>query len=373
MKNPNIGIATFPAVEANVTPLSNSVDISRSISKNLYIITGDAGSAISPDHNKIHIHLINHKIGSNAFTRITNYAYTQLRILYKVARLSKNVDVWLFPVCAEALLPAMLMAKLFRKPVVLALTGSVEKMVEAQNDFLDKVVVYFVKINYALSDHILIYSKNLIKEWGLEKYKNKISIAHEHFLDFDKFKINKKFEDRDNLIGYIGRFSKEKGTLNFIKAIFKISKEKDDIRFIVGGDGPLRGEIEKYLTEKNSDGKVKFVGWIAHDELPDYLNELKLVVLPSYTEGLPNLMLEAMACGTPVLATPVGAIPDIIKDGQTGFILENNSPKCIAENVVRALKHPHLDMIVKNAREQIGKEFTFGNAVERYRKIFTDF
>ena len=88
-----------------------------------------------------------------------------------------------------------------------------------------------------------------------------------------------------------------------------------------------------------------------------------------YTENLSNLMLEAMACGTPVLATPVGAIPDIITDGVTGLILEDNSSACIAENVIRALEHPDLERIVKNARVLVEREFTYEAAVERYRKI----
>lgn len=65
-----------------------------------------------------------------------------------------------------------------------------------------------------------------------------------------------------------------------------------------------------------------------------------------------------MACDTPVLATPVGGVPDIIKDGETGFIMENNSPECIAENVERALNYHDLEKIAKNARELVGKEFT---------------
>ena len=72
---------------------------------------------------------------------------------------------------------------------------------------------------------------------------------------------------------------------------------------------------------------------------------------------------------TPVLATSVGGAPDLIKDGETGFIMENSSPECIAENVISALNHPDLEKIVKNARELIEREFTYEAAVERYRKI----
>ena len=181
--------------------------------------------------------------------------------------------------------------------------------------------------------------------------------------------MKKKFGERDNLVGYIGRLSEEKGTLNFVKAIPEISKEKDDLEFLIGGDGQLCDKIKKHLDENNLNDKVNLAGWIPHDKLPDYLNGLKLVVLPSYTEGLPNLMLEAMACGTPVLATPVGAIPDMITDEESGFILEDNSPECIAENVIRALEHPDLERIVKNARALVEREFTYEAAVERYRKI----
>ena len=77
----------------------------------------------------------------------------------------------------------------------------------------------------------------------------------------------------------------------------------------------------------------------------------------------------AMACGAVVLATPVGGVPDLIKDEETGFILEDNSPECIAENVMRALNHPELDKIMNNARKLIEAEYTYEAAVERYRKI----
>lgn len=76
-----------------------------------------------------------------------------------------------------------------------------------------------------------------------------------------------------------------------------------------------------------------------------------------------------MGCDTPVLATSVGGVPDLIKDDETGFIMKDNSPECVAENVMRALEHPNLDEITKNARALVEREFTYEAAVEMYRKI----
>ena len=370
----NIGIVNFPmsklGSKAGIIPLSHLLKILFSFSQDIYIIMGNFGiDILSNEYAGIHIVGINHKTGTNTFTRIIKYIYTQLKISYTLAKTTRNVDLWIFFIGGDTLVLPMLTAKLLRKKVILAFASSSILGLKSTNDNLLKHVEILSKINCMLSNRIILYSPNLIKEGNLEKYRNKICIAHEHFLDFGDFKIERKFDERENLVGYIGRLSEEKGILNFVKAIPEVLKERDDLEFLIGGDGQLRNEIEADLDENNLNRKVKLVGWIPHDKLPDYLNELKLVVLPSYTEGLPNIMLEAMACGTPVLASPVGSIPDLIEDGKTGFILGNNSPECIAKNVIRVLEHPNRDKIVKNARKLIEKEYTYEGTAERYRKI----
>jgi glycosyltransferase involved in cell wall biosynthesis len=378
MKKVNVGILTFPISEAGNVPLLNLIDVLYHFSGDIYLITGNAGYDFFKGNEKIHAYGVEHESGANVVTRVVNFIYTQLKISYTLAKIDRNVDLWIFFIGGDYLVLPMLTAKLLRKNVVLAFAASSVQiafaassvqMLKSANDSLFKPTEILSKINCTLSNKIILYSENLIKEWNLERYRNKICTAYKHFLDFDKFKMKKKFDERENFVGYIGRFSEEKGTLNFVEAIPRILDERGEIRFLIGGAGQLQDKIEEYLDEKNLNDKVKLTGWIPHDALPDYLNELKLVVLPSYTEGLPNILLEAMACGTPVLATPVGAIPDVIKDGKTGFILENNSPECIAKNILNVLTYPNLDKIVKSTRELVEKEFTYKAAVERYREI----
>jgi len=188
-------------------------------------------------------------------------------------------------------------------------------------------------------------------------------------LDFDKFTIKKQIGQREKVVGYIGGLSKSKGVLNLLQAIPNILEEESEIKFMIAGDGDLVNFIREFINKNELTDKVKLLGWIPHRELPEYLNELKLLILASYSEGLPNIMLESMACGTPVLVTPVGAIPDVIKDGKTGFIMEDNSPECIARSVIRALSYPNLEQIAENARTLVEKEYTFEVAVKGYKNI----
>jgi glycosyltransferase involved in cell wall biosynthesis len=205
---------------------------------------------------------------------------------------------------------------------------------------------------------------------GLKKYKGKTISSGSRSVDSNAFSITKKMNERADLIGYIGRLSDEKGIMNFVEAIPLISEKQGNLKFFIGGDGPLYAKIRDRLEDNNLMEKVELKGWIPHEKVPSYLNELKLFILPSYSEGLPTAILESMACGTPVLATPVGGIPDVIDDKVTGLILEDTSPEFIAKNVIDALENANLDGISINGRALIEKQFSFTGAVERFKLIF---
>lgn len=117
---------------------------------------------------------------------------------------------------------------------------------------------------------------------------------------------------------------------------------------LIGGDEESCKAIVTSLQTGVMFSPVDLPGWISHDDPPEYLDQPRLLVPSSYTERLLTIILEAMACGTPVIATTAGAIPDVIIDGKTGFITGNNSPECIKTNLNCALNSPELERIAVN-------------------------
>jgi glycosyltransferase involved in cell wall biosynthesis len=366
--NPVVCIISSPRSMASVVPLSNFVDIQSKIFDSLYLITGNEGRRVLDTHNHIRGCSFMYTPGQNIFGRIWGHLILELKIAFKILQINANTNIYIFFMGEGIILPTII-AKAMRKPVLMALAGSSINILKKNKDFYSKPFELMEYINYWLADRLVVYSPDLIDEWGLKRFKKKISIAHEHYLDFERFNTNNNLSNRDTLVGFFGRLSGEKGIINFIKAIPQILNVTNNISFMVGGDGQLKNEVEKYLDENKLDSKVKMLGWVSQDDLPGYLNQLKLLVLPSYTEGLPNIMLQAMACGTPVLATPVGAISDFIKDGFTGFIMKNNTPECITENILRALNFSSLEKITQNAWSLVQNHFTYEKTVEKYKSV----
>ncbi|MCC4765376.1 glycosyltransferase [Methanosarcina sp. DH1] len=367
IKRKSICVITFPPMKAGLTPLSNLIDILTSSFEEIHLITGNDGYNYFTNNKYIHLYGIFHSQGTGKINRIKNYIFTQLKIAHVLLNIIGKIDVCIFFLGGETLTLPLIPAKLFNKKTVIILSGY---SIKYEKNTLSKIVAKLCTINLNLVDKIILYSPRLIDEWNLKKYSHKILIAPRHFLNFSNFKLNTEFTLRNDLIGYVGRLSEEKGILNFVKSIPLLLKQKPFLNILIIGDGDLKNNVKNYLSNNSLENNVKLVGWSSNEDLPKYLNLLKLLVIPSYTEGLPNVMLEAMACGTPVLATKVGAIPDIIKDEETGFLMENNSPECIAENIIRALEFPNLGNIATKSKKLVENNFTYEKAVERYSTIF---
>jgi len=371
----NVCVITPPSIGKSAQlDLSNFIKILQPLSDEIFVITGDAPK--NKFGAKIHVMNVKpHHGENNLLVRLFHHTLTQLRISKALIKVSKSIDVVIFHSGGQNLVLPTLLARLLGKKISVSIMGSTSESVRHSSgllpNFMAKTARMLEYFCCTFAHQVMVESESVVRFSKLERYGRKIAVNGAIYIDTDNFKIKKDLKDRRNLIGYIGRLAPVKGVTKFAKAIPLILKERNDLEFLIGGDGPQFEEIRNELENNGSCDKVELTSWISHDELQNYLNELKLIILPSYTEGLPGIVLEAMACGTVVLATPVGGVPDLIKDGETGFIMENNSPECIAKNVIRALEHPNLEDIVKNARKLIEDEYSY-EAMVRKCKIALD-
>ena len=296
------------------------------------------------------------------------YILLNFNISLQICLTKKNYGSIVFFYGQGLFLP-MLTGKVWRKKIYWLLPSSMHEMYKFNPDPFSKLLFYYYQSSLDIVDHIILFSPRLISEWNLEKFRNKILVCPFHNVNVDMFTITTPYPDRPCIIGYIGRLSAEKGLQNFVKALPSILSDQPGMQVYIFGEGPLKESSMDWVQARGIQDHVKFPGWVSHDELPDYLNKLQLLVIPSYTEGGPTIMVEAMACGTPVLATQVGVVQDFIRDGETGFIMKNNSPECIAENVIRALSSPNLDKIAENARLFLDKNLTLENSIQAWKRI----
>ncbi len=367
MKRSSLGIITFPLSTSGTTPLSHLVAIMAMLGGDLHLITGNEGYLAFRDDPRVKVSGVDHQYTEKIGPKIARYIHAQLRMSYAVLKAGRDVDTWVFFIGGEGLILPMLAAKITGARTAIGLAGFPTRDPAADSENLAGSLSLLSSINFHLADTIIIYSDRIVRERGLEPFIPKIAIAHEHYLDFALFSSRKPVGERQNLVGYVGRLSEVKGILNLVEAIPRVLEEQGDLSFMIVGDGPQRGRVEELLDLYHLHDHVCLPGWAPRDRLPEVLSELKLLVVPSYSEGLPNIVLEAMACGTPVLATPVGSIPDIIRDGETGYLMAENNPDAIAGAVLECLQRSDLAEVADRGQSLVQAMFTFEEAVRKYR------
>lgn len=278
--------------------------------------------------------------------------------------------VILFPVLMVA--PAIL-AKLWGKPLVLYEAQDV--MSERPHESPGRaaalryqLILLLRNIVLVLVDAIVVEGASVIRNNRLERLQYKTFTWHQG-VDTGKYQMKKPLFLRGQVVGFLASLETRKGILEFAKAIRLVYNQNNALRFLIGGEGALRPAVEALLADMISKGSVRVLGLVHESVLCDFYNDLSLYVLPSESEGLPNSILESMACGTPVLATAVGALPDVIEEGKTGFLISNNAPELIAAAVLRAINSPNLALVSELSRRLMETEFSFDKSAEAGARV----
>jgi glycosyltransferase involved in cell wall biosynthesis len=171
------------------------------------------------------------------------------------------------------------------------------------------------------------------------------------------------------IIGAAGRLSPEKGFDQLIEAARTVIAQDLDVGFVLFGDGPLRAALARQIATAGLAEHFILAGFRA--DLGKFLPHLDLMVLPSFTEGLPVVLLEAFAAGIPAVATRVGGAPEVIEEGKSGYLVPAGDPQALARRIVDAL-HSESARRAMGAQGQrrVKEQFTFAAQSVLYQSLF---
>jgi glycosyltransferase involved in cell wall biosynthesis len=136
------------------------------------------------------------------------------------------------------------------------------------------------------------------------------------------------YQDDDRMVLFVGRLSAAKGVYELLDAFARLNRETANIKLLLIGAADNGRRINETIQDCSLQDKARWIGAVDHTDIARYMNAADFFVLPSWNEGLPNVIMEACACKVPVLASNVGGIPEIITDGETGYLFE---PRNIGE------------------------------------------
>lgn len=267
-----------------------------------------------------------------------------LSIIWKIRRFLKSGD---FDIIHTHLFTANFWGRLGSLGVPIGRICSIHSIVSDKGTVLQRLQSFFDRALSRISDAVLCVTSQVMRSMredaGLPREKlvtivNGIplpeTISH---LDKENARKNLDIPPDARVVGMIGRFSRPKNHRMLIESLSAVRERVPNLLVLLAGDGELEEEIRNLARSSGLEGAVRFLG--LRRDIPAILTALDILVIPSLWEGLPIVLLEAMAFGTPVVATRVGGIPDVLTDGVTGVLAEPDAAS-FADRLSWALENP---------------------------------
>ncbi len=174
----------------------------------------------------------------------------------------------------------------------------------------------------------------------------------------------------------VGRFVHSKGFDHLVEAFARASSALSDLRLVLVGDGDLRGDLQAQVRSLGLESSVTFAGMAERDEVPGFLAAADIVVVPSvhfegYVDGLPNVALEAMAAGKPLVATRVGGLPELVRPGETGLLVDERDADALADAIVALARDPDLRARMGNSGQALIRDsMSWESVAERFEAVY---
>jgi len=263
-----------------------------------------------------------------------------------------------------------------RKPLICTFHGGEIIFLENLPNIFKKIFIYLLKF----SDFFTVnsnFTKDKLLKLTKKNFKDKIYIIP-FGITVRKISLqNFKKENKNIRILFAGRLIERKGVHVLLRAFKKVTEFLENVELIIAGDGPWRKKLEDLAFELGIKEKVIFKGHLTKNELEEEYKNADIFVLPSIhdekgdTETLGVVLIEAMEFGIPVIATNVGGIPDIVKDGYNGILVPEKDEDALKDAIIKLIKDENLRKeFSKNAKEYIKEKFNWDKIIRDLKEIY---
>lgn len=226
-------------------------------------------------------------------------------------------------------LPFIAMAKLFRRPVIVHVHAA------SPESLFHKTPVWATRLAMLAPNRVIALSQR----WADSIHRhypaaNVVVIPNPAVIP----PVRSNADLRGPVVVFVGKLEQRKGYSDLIHAAKEVLRSVPEARFQLAGDGQVE-DARRLARSLGISHAVECLGWVGRDELPDLLNKAAVFCLPSYNEGVPMAMLEAMSYGVPVVTTPVGGIPDVIQSQANGILFNPGDLKTLAREITCLLEN----------------------------------
>ncbi len=265
--------------------------------------------------------------------------------------LLRNKPTFLYPLTVVPNIWARIFGALLRVPVIIS---------SYRNLFANQ----YERLLWPLSTHIICNAEaireKLVKKHGVQE--NRISVVA-NGVDTGFFTPDSTQVFTSPTILYAGRLVKQKDPMMLLEAFYLIHQVMPDARLLIVGNGALRVQLDQFIKRHSFEKHVSLISGTV--DIKKYMQQASIFLLPSLYEGSPNILIEAMACGLPVVATRTSGIPELIEHGVNGYLVPTGDSKAMAELSIRLLRDNNLrdDMAIQ-ARNRVVKHHKLEQCVQ---------
>jgi len=183
------------------------------------------------------------------------------------------------------------------------------------------------------------FGRSQLFRWVEHSYWNKVNVVHCGLEPAFYQGVTAETPDKLQLV-CVGRLCEQKGQLLLLGAMKMLADRGVDFELVLAGDGEMRTEIEQLIEKYQLASRVRITGWISSDQVRKEILAARALVLPSFAEGLPVVIMEAMSLRRPVLTTYVAGIPELVKHEKSGLLFEAGSVEALADAIQNLLSMP---------------------------------